>query len=454
MVERRLSNTEISAQPEEFRKLEYSTYRSGSFDEFNDYNRRISSSTNEKYKNFPVPRSRSIDEYTNRIKAVSPREDVTGVQLDPEVGYKLKTRRGEDFSIQNGTRYPITRIRSSSGDVIADVYCCDDSRQSPTISRASRTPANDLTATGEYRRSRNRRRFSSSSDSSSPGVHRSIMRTHTPHVYQTSPTLAGTVYRYNYKVGSRREEAYRGEATDSGEAAYRRKPAYRHEAAFTDEAAFRDNAAFRDEAANRKNFGSRGGAASKEELSYRREAFIRGEDVIIGVREVRGGSNRAAITETAEAARSATVGGAGDKTFGAARGKTLGADGIETAVAARSETAGAAKSETSGAARSETAGAARVETVGASGDKTDGAARGEALGTARIEAAGTARSETAVAARNETAGTARNESFGPARYETVGAARYETVGAARGKLDSKFEVDIATVPYSQQVEFS
>lgn len=174
-------------------------------------------------------RRRSIDEYKRGFSSEVTEHDEDHVNLkeDQYVNYKLKMKAGENECDTehrtNNLVYIKGKIGSSSGDVIADIYCChrdlergrmnsESSLGSPLNSVALRKILRSPRYVRDDQKGRSRRKESSSS-SSSPAGCRSKSRTHSPHVYHASPTRSSATA--SPEVENRFIDAFRELASSS-----------------------------------------------------------------------------------------------------------------------------------------------------------------------------------------------------------------------------------------------
>ena len=182
-------------------------------------------------------RRRSIDEYKRGFSSEMTENDEDQERVDNDVNltedqyvnYKLKMKAGENECDTehrtNNLVYIKGKIGSSSGDVIADIYCChrdlergrmnsESSPGSPLNSVALRKILRSPRYVRDDQKGRSRRKESSSSSaSSSPVVYRSKSRTHSPHVYHASPTRSSATA--SPKVENRFIDAFRDLASSS-----------------------------------------------------------------------------------------------------------------------------------------------------------------------------------------------------------------------------------------------
>ena len=182
-------------------------------------------------------RRRSIDEYKRGFSSEMTENDEDQERVDNDVNlkedqyanYKLKMKAGEnDCDAEHRTNnlvYIKGKIGSSSGDVIADIYCChrdlergrmnsESSLGSPLNSVALRKILRSPRYVRDDQKGRSRRKESSSSSaSSSPVVYRSKSRTHSPHVYHASPTRSSATA--SPEVANRFIDAFRELASSS-----------------------------------------------------------------------------------------------------------------------------------------------------------------------------------------------------------------------------------------------
>lgn len=203
-------------------------------------------------------RRRSIDEYKRRFSTEVTEHDEDQERVDSDVSlkedqyanYKLKMKAGESECDTehrtNNLAYIKGKIESSSGDVIADIYCChgdlerrrmnsESSLGSPLNLGALRKILRSPRYVRDDQKGRSQRKESpSSSASSSPVVYRNKSRTHIPQVYQASPTGSsatgspGVANRFNdafreiaSSSASRRTATSQGEPVSSGDATAR-----------------------------------------------------------------------------------------------------------------------------------------------------------------------------------------------------------------------------------------